>query len=211
MTISLTGTSLLVGTEAGLINIYDILSHQLLRTISSHKGMSIVYLKTMLKPVDLIGHVSLSLNVGNTLDAKDFMPVRPVMPFQRMKDAKIRDVHEVTMMLPVQDMVRVSVVLTQVVADRLLQTSFSQDYSEDELLKDYAFFVQPTTTDSSGISLRSRVTELENEVGRLREQLGKAKGVNDVMWETVVHQLVPNGKGEEVEDDSTRRRKRGRV
>jgi len=116
------------------------------------------------------------------------------MPFQRMKDAKIRDVHEVTMMLPVQDM-----------------TFFSQDYSEDELLKDYAFFVQPTTTDSSGISLRSRVTELENEVGRLREQLGKAKGVNDVMWETVVHQLVPNGKGEEVEDDSTRRRKRGRV
>lgn len=105
MAISLTGTSLLVGTETGHINIYDILSHQLLRTISSHKGMSITYLTTMLKPVDLIGHVSLSLNVRNMLDAKDVIPVKPVMPFQRMKDAKLRDVHEVTMMLPVQNSV----------------------------------------------------------------------------------------------------------
>jgi len=105
MTISLTSTSLLVGTETGYINIYDILSHQLLRTISSHKGMSITYLTTMLKPVDLIGHVSLSLNVGNTLDAKDVIPVKPVMPFQRMKDAKPRDAHEVTMMLPTQNLV----------------------------------------------------------------------------------------------------------
>lgn len=78
-------------------------------------------------------------------------------------------------------------------------------------MKDYAFFVQPTTTESSGVSLRSRVTELENEVGRLREQLGKAKGVNDVMWETVVQQLVPGGKDTEVDEGSTRRRKRGRV
>lgn len=119
MAISLTGTSLLVGTDTGLINIYDIVSHQLLRTISSHKGMSITYLKTMLKPVDLIGHVSLSLNVGNTLDAKDVMPVRPVMPFQRMKDAKIRDAHEVTMLLPVHDMVCYLVFLCEPIVDIL--------------------------------------------------------------------------------------------
>ena len=106
MTISLTGASLLVGTDDGIINIYDILSHQLLRTISSHKGMSITYLKTMIKPVDLVGHISLSLNVGTRLDTKDIIPVRPVAPFQRMKDAKIRDAHEVTMMLPVQEEAR---------------------------------------------------------------------------------------------------------
>ena len=29
-----------------------------------------------------------------------------------------------------------------------------------------------------------RVTELEDEVARLRSQLARAKGINDVMWET---------------------------
>ena len=104
---SLTGTNLLVGTETGIVNIYDVPSHQLLRTISSHKGMSITYLKTMIKPVDLIGHVSLSLHVGSTLDTKEIIPVRPVLPFQRMKDAKIRDAHEISMMLSVQEAVRI--------------------------------------------------------------------------------------------------------
>jgi pre-rRNA-processing protein IPI3 len=51
----------------------------------------------------------------------------------------------------------------------------------------------------------------------MRDQLGKAKGVNDVMWETIVQQIVPqSGKareqiGNEFEEESTRRRKRGRV
>jgi hypothetical protein len=81
-------------------------SHQLLRTISTHKGMSISHLATMFKPPDLIGHVS--LDVGSFSDAKDVIPVRPVVPFYRVKDAKARDAHEVTMMLPVQVKVRVS-------------------------------------------------------------------------------------------------------
>jgi pre-rRNA-processing protein IPI3 len=108
LTISLTGSLLLVGTATGLVHLYDIASHQLLRTISTHKGMSISHLATMLKPPDLIGHVSLSLNVGSFSDAKDVIPVRPVVPFHRMKDAKARDAHEVMMMLPVQVEVRVS-------------------------------------------------------------------------------------------------------
>jgi hypothetical protein len=60
----------------------------------------------MFKPPNLIGHVSLSLNVGNY--AKDVIHVQPVVPFYRVKDAKARDAHEVTMMLPVQVEVRVS-------------------------------------------------------------------------------------------------------
>src|SRR5882757_1049045 len=99
---SLTGSLLLVGTATGLIHLYDIASHQLLRTISTHKGMSISHLATMLKPPDLIGHISLSLNLGGFSDTKDVIPVRPVVPFHRMKDAKARDGHEVMMMLPVQ-------------------------------------------------------------------------------------------------------------
>jgi pre-rRNA-processing protein IPI3 len=107
MTMSLTGSNLVVGTETGVINIYDVPSHQLLRTISSHKDMSITYLKTMIKPVDLIGHVSLSLHVGSTLDTKDIIPVRPVVPFQRIKDLKIRDAHQVSMILTAHEAVRV--------------------------------------------------------------------------------------------------------
>ena len=108
--ISLTSSLLLAGTSAGLINIYDIPSHQPLRTISTHKGFSITHLATMLKPPDLVGHVSLNLNLGagGGVDPKDVMNVRPVVPFHRMRDAKAREKHEVTMMLPAQDMVRLS-------------------------------------------------------------------------------------------------------
>jgi hypothetical protein len=33
----------------------------------------------------------------------DIIPMRPVMPFHRMKDSKAREGHEVAMMLPVQE------------------------------------------------------------------------------------------------------------
>ena len=100
MTISLTGSSLLVGTEGGLVHLYDVASHQLLRTISSHKGSTITFLRSILKPIDLVGHVSLNLHVNGATDAKDVLPARPILPFQRIKDAKLRDAHEVTIMLP---------------------------------------------------------------------------------------------------------------
>ena len=103
--ISLTSSILLAGTSGGFIHLYDIPSHQLLRTISTHKGLSIAHLETMIKPPDLIGHISLDFRVG-TMDTKDIIPVKPVMPFQRMRDAKARDAHEVTMMLPSYSTVR---------------------------------------------------------------------------------------------------------
>lgn len=102
MTMSLTSTLLLVGTSAGIINIFDIASHQLLRTVTTHKGLSITCLATMLKPLDLVGHISINLDVGSTLDARDVIPVKPVLPFQRVKDAKARGVHEVSILLSIQ-------------------------------------------------------------------------------------------------------------
>lgn len=99
--LSLASSLLLVGTTEGLIHIYDIPSHQLLRTISTHKGFSIGYLCTMLKPPDLIGHISLDFTIGNNAaDAKDVVPVKPIIPFQRMRDAKTREAHDVAMLLP---------------------------------------------------------------------------------------------------------------
>lgn len=99
MTISLTSSLLLVGTSGGLIHSYDIASHQLLRTISAHKGLSISYLATMLKPPDLVGHVSLSLGANNSADSRDAIPARTVAAFQRMRDPKQREAHEVSMFL----------------------------------------------------------------------------------------------------------------
>lgn len=100
MTFSQTGSSLLVGTEGGLVHLYDVASHQQLRTISSHKGGAITFLRSILKPVDLVGHISLNLHVNGTAESKDVIPVRPIQPFQRIKDAKSRDAHETAVMIP---------------------------------------------------------------------------------------------------------------
>ena len=69
--------------------------------------------------------------------------------------------------------------------------------------------MKPSTAgaEANGASLQSRVTELESEVARLKEQLGKAKGINDTMWESVVQRLVAEGKEKEQrkgqDDDAT--------
>jgi pre-rRNA-processing protein IPI3 len=61
----------------------------------------------MLRPPDLIGHISLNISVGSAADARDAAPVKVIAPFQRMRDSKTRGAHEVGMMLPVQDKVAV--------------------------------------------------------------------------------------------------------
>jgi pre-rRNA-processing protein IPI3 len=213
MTISLTGSSLLVGTEGGLVHLYDVASHQLLRTISSHKGGAITFLRSMLKPIDLVGHVSLNLHVNGATDAKDVIPVRPILPFQRMRDAKLRDNHEVTIMLPA---VRsVSHVDPSMSRDLIVFCSqpYDLEYSEQELLEDHAFFVRDRNAESAGAapSTSARVEELEAEVAKLREQLGKAKAINDTMWQSVVHKLMENSEQSSVDGEQQHSRKRGRI
>ncbi|KAG6826557.1 hypothetical protein H0H92_015311 [Tricholoma furcatifolium] len=201
MCISLTSSHLLVGTDAGLIYIYDIPSHQLLRTITTHKGFAITHLATMLKPPDLIGHINLSLSVGSAADAKDVIPVKPVAPFQRMRDPKAREAHDLSLLLPPQKTRRQDV----------------STYELNELLHDHAFFVQPAHHTSApgtdSFTLKTKVEDLEAEVARLREQLGRAKTVNNVMWDTVVHRTLRQNAPAESEEplDDERRRKRGRT
>lgn len=115
----------------------------------------------------------------------------------------------------------------------MLRCSFPQPFVEDpiesytptstQFLQDYAFFVQLSDTTgeigTSSLPLQSQVTSLEAEVLHLREQLAKAKGVNDVMWETVVQKVIPlaNSKDKKAattgDDDaeSERKKKRGRI
>lgn len=49
----------------------------------------------MLKPPDLIGHVNLDFRVGSSADLKDTIPIKSIVPFQRMKDMKAREAHEI--------------------------------------------------------------------------------------------------------------------
>lgn len=73
------------------------------------------------------------------------------------------------------------------------------------MIRDHAFFVHPASADGgepTGVSLQARVSELEDEVSRLREQLGKAKGVNDAMWDSVVQRLVAEAKEKENQTQS---------
>jgi pre-rRNA-processing protein IPI3 len=87
---------LLVGTALGNVHVYDVPSHQLLRTINAHPGpgLAVTHVTTLLRPPDLVGHVRLD---G---DKDGGIPVRPVVPFQRMREARPREAHEVMMMLP---------------------------------------------------------------------------------------------------------------
>jgi pre-rRNA-processing protein IPI3 len=100
MAFSLTSTLLLVGTATGLIYLIDVPTHQQLRIISTHKNFSITHLQTMLKPPDLMGHVNLNHYVGHGADPRENIPVRPVSAFQRLKDARAREAHDVMLMLP---------------------------------------------------------------------------------------------------------------
>jgi len=80
-------------------------------------------------------------------------------------------------------------------------------------------FASTKGADSDPTSFKAKVTELESEVETLREQLGKAKGVNDAMWDIVVQRLVNQVKETEVNtttssenaEEQARRRKRGRA
>jgi len=91
-----------------------------------------------------------------------------------------------------------------------------------EFLRDHASFVEPSTSQTSGdvpasgvesIAAKNRISELSAEVTHLRELLGKAKAINDGMWDSVVQQIV-NGQKEQAQDakgdDELRRRKRSR-
>jgi hypothetical protein len=71
----------------GLVHLYAIASHQLLRTISTHRTCRY---PTLLIYPDLIEHINLSFS-----DVKDAITVWPVVSFRRIKHAKVRHAQEV--------------------------------------------------------------------------------------------------------------------
>jgi pre-rRNA-processing protein IPI3 len=81
-----------------------------------------------------------------------------------------------------------------------IQVHNSDTYSAEELGRDHSFFVDRSAHSGDAGTLQSRVAELEAEVTLLKDQLGKAKGVNDMMWETVVQRVLANGKSKSKEN-----------
>jgi pre-rRNA-processing protein IPI3 len=88
-------------------------------------------------------------------------------------------------------------------------------YTAEELQRDHAFFVQPFTSSSvpelHHAAVKPKITDLEAEIERLQKQLGKAKSVNDIMWDTVVQRAVGQSKITEDPGEGEPKRKRGRT
>lgn len=224
LSLSLTGALLLAGTASGNVHVYDVPSHQLLRTINAHPGpgLAVTHLTTLLKPPDLVGHVRL----GEDKDGG--IPVRSIVPFQRMREARPRQAHEVTMMLPYVQ--KVCFIIPEPKNDThqaLLRQGTTHEsvtaYSHEDLLRDWEHFVQPkSAVESDALPAAQpdgRVAGLEDEVARLKMQLARAKGINDVMWETLMENAAAQGKELVVpsqipdahEDTDGRVRKRGKT
>jgi len=80
-------------------------------------------------------------------------------------------------------------------------------YPHEELLRDWEFFARPPRSGHAAgheddaltaARLDGRTTELEDEVARLKTQLARAKGINDVMWETFMQNVETQGKDSEM-------------
>jgi len=175
--LSLDSLSLLVGTTNS-VNIYDVSSQQLLRSLSIRSGAFPVHISTMVRPPDLVGGSSLGFSAGHT-NLQDLYPPITIPAFNRSYDAKRHEIHEVSI-IPVAKS----------------PPANPSVYERDEFLRDQLSFRQisdPSAPDSAEPLLRDKITVLESEVQHLRKQLASAKGTNDVLWDTVVHKLSAGG------------------
>ncbi|KAG8942725.1 Pre-rRNA-processing protein ipi3 [Tulasnella sp. 424] len=194
LAISFTGSTLLVGTATGVVQVYDIPSHQLIRSINVQQGFAVTHVCSFLKPLDLVGQMT----IGGP-STTDNIPVRPISSFHRIRDQASRDAHEVPVMLPIPSE-------TPVLRGGLPPYDF---------LADHRFFMgqQSETGATSTQSLQSRIAELEGELASMKQNLTKAKGLNDAMWETVVSSVLgsENSKTREEETGESRKSKKARV
>lgn len=144
------------------------------------------------KPIDLLGHVELNIQVRT---GEESIPIRPVLPFGRTRDVRGKG-REISIILPTRP-VSHSPILLYVHA--VLDECFWQGTSHVayDPMEDYAYF---TTTSSSSRKQQeganAKAERLESEVQRLKEQLGKARSINDAMWESLVQSKAGKAKPE---------------
>lgn len=189
MTLSITGSILLIGAATGQVHLYDVASHQLLKTVNTHQGFRATYLSTFLKPQDLTGHVTLG-----SASHLDTIPSHPISSLHRIRDATARTIHDVPVMLPIPSDAPASTSSFALRGPLLIILSVSKilpgtlpPYSFEG---DHRNFVLESSIGVSGQSLQTRVAELEGEMESLRQKLLRAKGLNDSMWESVVSTVL---------------------
>ncbi|KIO25848.1 hypothetical protein M407DRAFT_24804 [Tulasnella calospora MUT 4182] len=192
LAISFTGSTLLVGTVTGVVQIYDIPSHQLIRSINVQQGFAVTHVCSFLKPLDLVGQITIGAP-----SPTDNIPVRPISSFHRIRDQPSRDAHEVPITLPIP-------------TGKPVLHGILPPY---DVLADHRFFMdqQSGAAAASTQSLQSRIIELESELASMKQNLAKAKGLNDAMWETVVSSVLGSEKPRVQEEEEVESRKSKKV
>ncbi|EJD43766.1 WD40 repeat-like protein [Auricularia subglabra TFB-10046 SS5] len=165
LALDMPGTQLLAGAQDGSISLFDVASHQLLRTIAPPAHGSpgpVTFLHTLLRPADLVGPAASG-------SAKDAPPLRPLAVFHRIRDRAAREAHEVPLVLP-------------------RSPPIAPAYTQDAIWREHAAFVSQQAQQSQ----QEDTGALVAEIARLKEQLVQAKSINDAMWEAAVNAaLVP--------------------
>jgi pre-rRNA-processing protein IPI3 len=178
---------LLVGTQNGNIHFYDNTSLQLLRTISTSQASSpppVTFISTIHKPIDLMGHIQLSAE-GRLQE--DLIPVRPVMPFGRARDVKKKG-REISLLLPVSKVGCRFPICVSPLKNEKARSGIVYDPMED-----YAQFAarsSPRLSKISSTESEARINKLEEEIKVLKGQLGRARSLNDAMWESLSHSVI---------------------
>ncbi|KAJ9124790.1 hypothetical protein QFC24_003159 [Naganishia onofrii] len=187
LVLSKSQSHLISGTAHGHIHIHSLPSHQHLRTITSHIGVPITHLSTLVRPPDLVGSVSLrdaanaaTMSVGGIVGAGAW-PVKEVKQFERMKVVK-RDA--------ARQMGDVGVMLRPLVGfSELDELDTLEDDQDDELA--FAAYGNGTTTTTTSASLvpgavAEKLSAVQAELEAVKAQLQRATEINQEMWNGVV-------------------------
>jgi len=169
LSLSLSATHLLVGTQSADIHIHSLPSHQHLRSLSSHAG-PITYISTLLRPPDLVSGGGATSSGAATSTKSESWPIMDIKPLERMRMGKpARDVQEVTMMIRPGSTVSV-----------------------DSLRPPRPKAALAAVAADAGTG--DQLAEVMAENKRLRASLEKAVKINDKMWEGIVdlHLLPKN-------------------
>ncbi|CDZ97389.1 WD40 repeat protein [Phaffia rhodozyma] len=201
LSLSLSLSYLLLGTTTGQIHIHSLPTLQPIRTISplSHKGCPITHVSTFLKPVDLHGSVSLeTTGMGSTSGASsggsdEKWPIRSVGVLERMRvGRKERERHVVVSPVP-ETVDFLSAILSESPSSTSSPLSlFSSPFG---LPADHS---SPSTVVTEGrgqdvAEPNAQIPILEREIVKLKQDLIKAKSLNDKMWEGIVGGVLKPG------------------
>lgn len=200
LALSIASNVLYAGTSDGFIEVYDVRSHQQLRTLNNLKNFPITNLKTILKPIDLGGvnsSASLTSNVtGSTAAAMSNLP--PILPFGNLKKTINGDEKE----------------------DHTIQIKCKSNRVFDDFFDDFINTdnddLQPsikTTNDTNKAENNDeksddKIKEMETEIDNLKKSLERAQSINDKMWSGMVDMKMQRKPSESSNNNNQNKKKK---